>query len=228
MLTVFIRGVFLYVLVIFSVRLMGKRQLGELTPSELVITILISNIATLAMEDVSVPLLTGTVPILTLVSLDVVAGYLSLRSRRFRHLISGRPKIVISDGRIDQKTLRELRYTVDDLMSALRSQQIFDISEVQYAVVETTGAVSAYLKPENRPLTPSSAASPEEASDPPQVIISDGDYILSAGVRLNLNEKDVLKELKRKHLEIGEVFLCTVDAGGSFRIIKKENAKEER
>ena len=225
MLTVFIRGIILYALVIFSVRLMGKRQLGELTPSELVITILVSNIATLAMEDISVPLLTGIIPILTLVCLDVITGYICLKSRKIRHVISGRPKVVITDGKIDQAQLRALRYTVDDLMSALRTQSVFDISEVQYAVVETTGAVSAYLKPGSRPLTPDTSAAPAPSGDPPQAIISDGDYISSAGKRLKLSEGDILKELKKKHLEIGDVFLCTVDSGGKLRIIEKEEKR---
>ncbi len=220
MLIVFLRGILLYILVIFAVRLMGKRQIGELTPSELVITILVSNIATLAMEDVSVPLLTGVVPILTLVCLDVISGYICLRSRKIRHIVSGRPKVIISNGVIDQKALRELRYTVDDLMSALRTQAIFDISEVQYAVVETTGAVSAYLKPENQPLTQSATSAPP--ADPPQAIVSDGDYIGSAGARVNMTRDRLLKELKRKHLEIGDVFLCTADAEGNLKIIKKD------
>ena len=225
MLTVFIRGIILYVLVIFSVRLMGKRQLGELTPSELVITILVSNIATLAMEDVSVPLLTGIVPILTLVCLDVIAGYISMKSRKIRHVISGRPKVVISNGVIDQRVLKELRYTIDDLMSALRGLSIFDITKVQYAVVETTGAVSAYLKAEEQPITPEWTVSKEPAADPPQAVISDGDYISSAGQRLNIDEKDILKELKKKHLEIGDVFLCTVDYTGKLKIIEKERGR---
>ena len=158
MLIVFIRGIILYILVTFAVRLMGKRQIGDLSPGELVITILISNIATLSMEDISVPLFTGIVPILTLVSLDVLVSYACLKSRKIRRAISGKPKIVVSNGVIDQNVLKTLRYTVDDLMSSLRTQGIFDISQVQYAVVETTGAVSAILKAEFQPLTPKTSA----------------------------------------------------------------------
>lgn len=227
MLIVFIRGLILYFLVIFSVRLMGKRQLGDLSPAELVITILISNIATLAMEDISLPLFTGVIPILTLVCLDVIASYVCLKSRRIRHLITGKPKIVISDGVINQGELRALRFTVDDLMSALRAQGIFDISQVQYAVVETTGAVSAILKAENQPITPKTAASPEKAADPPQALISDGDIIRSAEAKLNLRESDILKELKRKHLELGDVFLCTVDSTGKLYIVEKQKGSKK-
>lgn len=227
MLTVFIRGIILYALVIFSVRLMGKRQIGDLSPAELVVTILISNIATLSIEDVSVPLFTGVIPILTLVCLDVLASYVCLGSRKIRHMISGKPRIVISNGVIDQSELRALRYTVDDLMSSLRTQGIFDISEVQYAVVETTGAVSAYLKADCLPLTPKTLASPEAASDPPQVIISDGDFIKAAEDRLGLSESEVIKELKRKHLEVGDVFLCIADSSGKLNITEKRKGKRK-
>lgn len=228
MLIVFIRGIILYVLVISAVRLMGKRQIGELSPSELVITILISNIATLSMEDVSVPLFTGVIPILTLVCLDVLVSFVCLKSRRIRHTISGKPKIVISNGVIDQNELKTLRYTVDDLMSSLRTQGIFDITQVQYAVVETNGVISALLKADYLPLTPKTAASPNIPSDPPQAIISDGDFIKSAETRLNLQESDVLKELKRKHLEVGDVFLCTAEADGTLKIIQKQKKIKQR
>lgn len=223
MLIIFIRGIVLYILVIFSIRLMGKRQIGDLSPSELVITILISNIATLAMEDSSLPLLTAVIPLFTLVCLDVLSSYLCMKSRKVRHTISGRPEVVISGGTIDQNSLRKLRYTIDDLMSALRTQGIFDISQVQYAVVETTGVVSAMLKPEFQPLTPDSADLPkqEPAQDPPQAIISDGDFIESVKNRHSVNYEGIVKQLKCKNLEVGDVFLCTVDANGELKIIEK-------
>lgn len=223
MLIIFIRGIVLYILVIFSIRLMGKRQIGDLSPSELVITILISNIATLAMEDSSLPLLTAVIPLFTLVCLDVLSSYLCMKSRKVRRTISGKPEIVISGGTIDQNSLRKLRYTIDDLMSALRTQGIFDISQVQYAVVETTGVVSAMLKPEFQPLTPNAAALPESepAQDPPQAIISDGDFIESVKNRYGVNYEDIVKQLKHNHLEVGDVFLCTIDASGELKIVEK-------
>lgn len=221
MLIIFIRGIVLYILVIFSIRLMGKRQIGDLSPAELVITILISNIATLAMEDSSMPLFTAVIPLFTLVCLDVLSSYLCMKSRKVRHTISGRPEIIISEGIIDQKSLRKLRYTIDDLMAALRTQGIFDISQVQYAIVETTGVVSAMLKPEFQPITPSAAASPEPAKDPPQAIISDGDFIESVKNCYNISYEGIVKQLNRKHLEVGDVFLCTIDANGELKIVEK-------
>ncbi len=150
MLIVFIRGIFVYLTVIFAIRAMGKRQLGQLSPTELVITILISNIATLSMEDPDTPLLMGVVPILTLVCLDIFTSYAVLKSPRLRKIVSGSPKIIISQGKLDFKALRQLRLTVDDVEEALRQNGIFNVNQVQYAVVETTGNISVLEKKESK------------------------------------------------------------------------------
>ena len=142
MLIVFFRAVILYILIVISIRLMGKRQIGELQPSELVITLLLSNIATLPIEDTTIPMSMGIVPIFTLVCLDVILSHCSLKFRGLRKLICGSPKIVVSRGIIDQKQLKDLRFSADDLLESLRSMGIFDINEVQLAVVETTGKIS--------------------------------------------------------------------------------------
>lgn len=219
MLVVFIRAVLLYIVVVFAIRLMGKRQLGELQPSEFVITILISNIATLPIENAGVPMLMGVVPILTLVCLDVIMSAVTLKSRKLRRIISGSPKIIISDGTLDQKQLKELRYTADDVLEALRSQGIFDISEVQYAVIETTGAVSAYLKSSKQPLNGEDVT---VADDPPQVVIDDGDVIKRSLKFLGLSDRWLSKTLNDEQVSRHEVFLMTARSDGSFKIIKKE------
>lgn len=225
MLIVFIRGIIVYVIVIFATRIMGKRQLGELSPSELVITILISNIATLAMEDPEASLITGVIPILTLVSLDIIASYAALKSRGLRHIISGRPKVLISNGKLDQNVMRELRFTVDDVTASLRSGGVFDIREVQYAVVETTGSMSVLLKSENQPLTPETAASPKPSENPPQTLISDGDIVASGMDGAGIDEKELRAQLKRKHLSPSEVLLCLMNSDKTLYVIPKEGKK---
>ena len=125
---ILIRSLILYALVIFSVRLMGKRQLGELQPSELVITILVSNIATLSLEDTEIPLLHGILPILLLVCFEVLVSWLTLKSVRMRRLVSGSPQVIIRGGVIDQQKLHELRFSLDDLMTSLRTAGIFSAS----------------------------------------------------------------------------------------------------
>ncbi|MGN0631461.1 MAG: DUF421 domain-containing protein, partial [Ruminococcus sp.] len=164
---ILLRSIILYAVVIFSVRLMGKRQLGELQPGELVITILISNIATLPIENTSVPLLPGIVPILTLVCLEVIVSFITMKSKKLRKLVSGSPKIVIRDGEIIQQTMLDLRLTIDDLLMSLRSNQIFDPSEVQFAIVETTGAISVYPKSAYRSVVQEDIGLKNSSQDPP-------------------------------------------------------------
>lgn len=209
MLTVLLRGVILYAVVICMARLMGKRQLGELSPAELVITILISNIATLCMEDIDLPLITGLVPILVLVCIDVIIGFLSLKIRPLRQAISGSPKIIISNGVLDQGALRQLRFSVDDILCSMRALGIFDISQVQYAVVETTGSVSVLLKNEYLPITKDSVSNPKASCDPPKVIISDGEIL----------DKEAVKRLG---LDAKRIFLCCEETGGKVTVIYKE------
>ena len=154
----FIRTVILYIVMTFAMRLMGKRQVGELQPLELTVTVIISNIASLPLEHVSFPFLNGLIPVLTLVALEVVMSVASLRWKRLRTLTSGKPIVVIFDGVIQQEQLRALRFSVDDLMEELRTAGIFDPAEVQVAVVETSGKLSVHRHPAAEPLTPRSLA----------------------------------------------------------------------
>ena len=170
---VLLRSVILYLIVIFALRLMGKRQLGELQPGELVITILISNIATLPIENPALPLLPGILPILILVCLEVIMSFFAMKFKRLRKLVSGSPKIVIRDGVILQDTMLELRLTIDDLLMALRNNQIFNPEEVQFAIVETTGAISVYPKAAYRNVTQEDMGIYNKSENPPCVIISD-------------------------------------------------------
>ena len=221
MAVVFIRAVILYILLIFTVRLMGKRQIGELQPSELAITILISNIATLPVEDTGMPLLTGIIPILTLASLDVIMSWLGIKSRAVRRFTCGKPVIIINDGKIDQKKMREIRFTVDDLVASLRGQGIFDIGEVQFAVVETTGTLSVYQKFSGRNVTNEDMKIKGENENPPEVIVADGDYVPEAMTRLGIDSAWVEKMLKKEKTVIGKVFLMTASKNGKYSIVRK-------
>lgn len=222
MTVVFIRAVILYCVLIFSVRLMGKRQIGELQPSELAITILISNIATLPVEDTGIPLLTGLLPVLTLVCLDVLMSWVSLKSRKMRGIISGEPVIVISNGKIDQKKLYELRFTTDDLMEAIRAQGIFDIEEVQFAVVETTGKVNVFPKFRYRNVTNDDIAIKGISSDPPSVVVQDGQVMGSSLKRLGLGEEWLKKILSENGTDPSDIFMMTAQSAGNYRIIRKD------
>lgn len=218
------RTLILYSVIIFGVRLMGKRQLGELQPTELVITILISNIATLPLEEVSTPLFMGLLPILTLVTFEVFISIINLHFRKARRVFSGTPAVVISGGTINQDKLHQLRYSADDLVAQLRSQNIFDISEVDFAIVETTGKLSVYQKYMSRPVTPEVLTMPDipPKNNPPLVVISEGkvneDY-------LSLSGKDTLwleSTVASYHLLVRDVYLMTVDSTDKVTLVGKE------
>ncbi|MBO5448031.1 MAG: DUF421 domain-containing protein [Ruminococcus sp.] len=221
MFIVFFRAVILYFIIIFSVRLMGKRQIGELQPSELVITILMSNIATLPVEDISIPMLIGIVPIFTLVCLDVIFSHLSMHFRGLRKAFSGSPKIIISNGRIDQKVLKDLRFTADDLMESLRSMQIFDINEVQLAIVETTGKISVCQKKEFMPVTCKDMDIKHSESDPPVMVINNGERSPAALKFLGLDPAWLDGILKKERIRDEDIFIMTADTEGKYTLIRK-------
>ena len=200
---------------------MGKRQLGELQPSELVITILISNIATLPLEDTDIPLLLGITPILALVCFEVIVSWVNLVFPKFRKMISGSPKIIIRNGKTDPDILKELRFSVDDLMMSLREKDVFDIEDVQFAIVETTGNISVMKK--------QSVDTPERSDlglkvknyDPPQVIVSDGKVIPQA-VKVMGIQGSIEKILASLNLKLNDVFIMTADTQGHFFIVDKK------
>jgi uncharacterized membrane protein YcaP (DUF421 family) len=206
---ILIRTVLLYGLVIFAVRLMGKKQLGELQPSDLVTTILISNIATLALEDPDLPMLAGIIPILIIVCVDVLVTVLSLKSDRIRRAVTGNPRVLIRDGEIDQAEMKNLRYTIQDLMEAMRDAGIFDISKVQYAIAETTGKINFFQK-EEPPL------------NPPVLAVSDGVTDKHALESAGLDEKWLRRVLFEKNIPLSKVFLLTADENGNYYLVERQ------
>ncbi len=227
MIVVFFRTVLLYLLIIVSLRLMGKRQLGELQPSELVVTILISNIASLPIEDTNIPLLAGAVPILTLVSFEIVISAISLKNIRFRTFISGNTKVIINNGQIDQNAMRELRFSVDDLMEELRGKSIFDVRDVQYATVETSGTVSVYLKPQKQPATAEQLHIKAKNISPPVVVVSDGDIIDQGLSFCGADRRWLEAYLKRTGQQLGDIFIMTLDTSMSAYVIPKQKGQKK-
>ncbi len=225
MLIIAIRAFLLYILIIFSLRLMGKRQLGELQPSELVVTILVSNIATLPIENPEIPMIMGVVPIITLVCIDVLISWIMLKSQGFRKIVSGSPRIIIRDGKVDQNELKNLRFTIDDLMEALHELSIFDVREVQYAIVETNGKVNIYQKHDARTVTAEMLNLKMPSVNPPVVIISDGHLLDEGLASCSLSEKWLANILAQKQVRVSEVFLMTADSNGDYFLLPKENQK---
>ena len=222
---ILIRSLVLYLLVIFAVRLMGKRQLGELQPSELVITILVSNIATLPIEDVSIPVIVGITPILALVCFEVIMSWLILKFPKLRKIVSGSPKVIISNGKIDCHTLSELRLSVDDLMTALRGSNVFDLSEVQFAIVETTGSFSVMKKQTCDTPARNDLSISAECDDPPMLIVSDGKILKNAVDSLKADEAMINGILKRAGRRMEDVLLMTADSSGKVYIAWKNGGE---
>lgn len=219
---ILIRAVLLYVLIIFSLRLMGKRQLGELQPTDLVSTILISNIASIPIEDHRISMIMAVIPILILASLEVVSSYLSLKCKGFRKLVIGKPVVLISNGEIDQQALKKVRFSIEDLMETLRGNDIFDLREVYYAIVETTGKVNVIKKFSSQNLTPQMTGLKGSDKDPPLAVISDGKINREALFAYNFGESWLDSLLREQSLTPNEVFLMTIDRSGLCSLVKKE------
>lgn len=224
MATAFFRTVILYAALITGLRLTGKRQIGELEPNELVLTMLLSDLAAVPMQDFGIPLLSGLLPIAVILCLSVLMSQLSLHSVRFRTLVCGEPTVIIRHGEIQQKAMARNRLTLDELMEELRCQGVTDLTTVKYAVLETSGQLSVLLYPKDQPLTPEQAGI-AVADDLflPRVIINDGrllkDNLRAAGLEENWLHKQ-LKKHRCSHVR--DVFLLTVDEAGSVVCIGKE------
>ena len=227
LLIAFFRTLILYAVIVFGVRLMGKRQLGELQPSELVVTILISNIATLPIEEIDTPLFLGMLPILSLVTFEIIMSTINLKSRRMRKFFSGSPVIVIRDGVIDQQSLSDLRFSVDDLMAQLRNKDIYAVEDVDFAVVETTGKLSVYQKFMARTLSPDALSLPDQPdkNSPPMVIISDGS-VNEENLKLCDKSRAWMEGVVASyHLKIKDVLLMTADKNAKVHLVAREAKK---
>lgn len=223
MITAVIRTVILYLLIIVGIRLMGKRQIGQLEPSELVLSLLIADLAAVPMQDFGIPLIMGMIPILTLLCLSTILSVLTVKSIRFRALLCSRPSIVIQDGEILIREMVKNRFTVDELMEELRVAGITDLSSVKYAVLETTGRISVVPKAEERPVTLRDMDLPAKDTGMPVIVISDG-RVLSENLKLRNLSMQWLREelLKRGVTDVRRVFLMTVNETGGIYFVEKE------
>ena len=218
MATAFFRTVILYLLLIAGLRLSGKRQIGELEPIELVLTLLISDLASVPMQDFGLPLFNGVIPIITLIALSTLFSAVSLRCVRFRDLVCGQPALVIRDGKLYQETMRRNRLTLDELFEQLRGQGVTDLDDVKYAVLETNGRLSVLLRSDRQPV--------EDDTFLPTVIINDGRVLTDNLKQAGRDERWLQQELKRQGAAHSrDVFLLSVDEQGAVVCLKKESAR---
>ena len=224
MITAFTRTIILYILIMTGLRLMGKRQLGELEPGDLVLAMMLSDLAAVPMQDFGIPLLSGVIPILTLLALSMLISQLSLHSLRFRSLVCGTPTVLIRNGEIQQEALRKNRYTLDELLEELRLQGICDIGDVKYAILENSGQLSILPWVQQQPATAAQLGlSPKDNVTLPTILINDGRVIKKHLLDCGLDETWLRKELTKAHLTSPkQAFLLTLDENGQVTCIKKE------
>lgn len=201
---------------------MGKRQLGQLQPGELVITILISEIAATPITDTNQPILNTAVSLMLLVSFEIISSLIARKSLKFRYATDGKPITLIKNGKLRQDNLKELRFTIDEVLSALRQKEIFDISEVEYAVVETNGTLSVLLKQDKQPLTQETYESPKKTTDAPCVVIIDGNVIESSLEDSPVTLDEIKRKIKNDRIDIKNILLMTVTKSKKFLTINKE------
>lgn len=226
MLKMFYRTIVMYLVVLFSVRVMGKREVGQLSPFDLVVAIMIAELAAMAMEQIEVPIYVGLTPIITLVLLEMVLAWLSLKSHTIRALVDGAPSIVISNGKIVEKEMRKLRYNVSDLLGQLREKNVHNIDDVQFAVLETSGELSVVLKDDRRPLTPKDLGLPPKYEGLPFPLIFDGKIHRDNLRKLYLDENWLLSEVQKKGIaSIEDVLYASLDCRGVLYVSEKEKNK---
>lgn len=220
-----LRSILIYIFVVTAVRIMGKRQIGELKPHELVITILISSVATVPLQENSIPLANTVLPIMVFVSFEIIESALSMKSFKFRDFVQGKPIIIIKDGKLQQNAMTKLRFTMDDLIDALRQENVFDINDVENAVVETNGSLSVQLKAEKSPITPEQMNLQVEKVQMPIAIVIDTKPVNEYFGDNKIKDSEIELYLKSNSIDINNVMMLTVDENGKLFLINKENSK---
>ncbi|WP_432403694.1 YetF domain-containing protein [Wukongibacter sp. M2B1] len=228
MITIFIRTMILYILVVAAIRLMGKAELSELQPYELVIIIMISELASLPMATVEMPFVNGVVAISTLVFLQIVISFITLKSEKARAIICGKPSILIENGKILENELKELRININDLIEQLRIKDFANIDDVEFAILETNGDLSVIPKSSKRPLTPSDMNISITQEDLPISLIIDGKINQQNLNRASIDFNWLNTELKKKGInDISKILYASIDNSNNLSIHLK-NAKKEK
>lgn len=222
MLVSMFRTIILYALILLALRVMGKRQISQLQTSELVVTLLLSELAVLPIQNKEESLIDGIAPMVVLVAFEVLIALLMMKSERFRQLICGKPVVIIKNGSINQREMKRLRMTTQDLTEQLRHKDAFFMEEVSYAIIETDGMMSVLKRTSDDSLTPKLAGVKVEEQGIETVIISDGTVSSNSLALCGQTEAWALQRVKEAHLELKDVFIMTANSKGKFRIIRRE------
>ena len=217
MLVLVVRSLILYILVVFVMRIMGKRQIGELQPYELATAIMISELAAIPMQDIGIPLMNGIVPILILLIGQIIISFISLKSNKGRAIICGTPTILIENGRINEQNLRKELYNLNDLLEQLRINNLPNIADVEYAILETSGQLSVIPKSQKRAVTPEDLNIKTKYEGLPVDLIIDG-RILSDNIKKTGHDLDwLIGELKKRNIRnVKDVLFASLDTDGKL------------
>ena len=222
MLISYLRAAFLYLVLILSVRLMGKRQIGQMEASEFVVTMLVANLASIPMQDAAIPLYSGLVPILVVLGLELTLSGLILRSVMIRRFFCGKPVILIDNGKVLLENLRRTRVTLDELTGHLRQKDVLDIQTVQFAILETDGSLSVFPFPGERPATAKEAGIKADRQYLPFTIVEDG-FVSEENLRKSGKDEAWVKSvLREKRATLRDTLLLTVDSAGHVMFMRKE------
>ena len=220
----YLRTIFLYLVLIFAVRFMGKRQIGEMEPTEFVVTMLLANLAAIPMQDGAIPLYSGLVPILTVLGMELVISGLIMHSVMLRKFFCGKPVILIDNGKINQQNLRRTRVTLDELTGHLREKDVLDIRAVQYAILETDGNLSVFPFPKEKPAIAKDAGIQAKAQYLPITVVEDGYLSKDNLQRAGKDENWLKKVLDQHNAQTTDTLLLTVDAADNVVWLGKELA----
>lgn len=222
-----VRTIILYLSIIVAVRIMGKRQISQLQTSELVVTMLISDLAVIPMQDSGQPLFSGIIPIFVLITLEIFLSCIMLKSGKLRRVICGKPVVIIQDGKILQDNMCELRMSIEDLFEQLRQKDVFALSDIAYAIVETNGTLSVVKKAAVDYLRPIDAGIEPQDSGLEVVVVSDG-QLSDASLRLFGKDRAWVKNtLQKEKVTLKEVFILTVNSAGAYTLVKKGSHTEK-
>ena len=223
MLITFIRTIILYLIVLIVMRLMGKREIGQLQPFELAISIMIADLASVPMTELGIPITNGIIPILGMLFMHMIISFINIKSIKMRQIICGKPSILIYRGKIDERVLRKERFTVNELQERLRGNNVFNISDVEYAILETNGEVTVIQKPDKKNLTPSDMGIQAQYEGLPYDLVVDGKVMYENLKKLGKDYNWLKKQLKDLNATPEEILLATIDGKNEIFCQKKEN-----
>jgi len=215
------RTVFVYFLVLVIIRMMGKREIGQLSPFDFVVAIIIAELAAIPMEVTDVPIWHSILPLVTLGLLEIMMSYATLFSRTLRGIVCGQPQVIIKNSRLLRDEMKKARYNLDDLLGQLREKGVMDIDDVEFAVLETSGKLSVILKSQRRPVTPADLGISTPYEGLPVVLVMDGVVMGDNLKENNLDEKWLYEKLKERGLSPKGVLLATLRTDGRLSISKK-------